>query len=121
MVLQRLFATKILITILIINHLNDQLKFSIAGRTLLWVAILGIAIVYIFALAAFALLRGHMDPDGEQSLYCQSLWQCLVTMIRYGFIGELFEVINYTCTYILSCAREVESPANPGRIRYPTL
>ncbi len=69
-------------------------SFFISGRTLLWVAILGIAIVYIFALAAFALMRGHMDPHGEQSLYCQSLWQCLVSMIRYGFIGELFEVIN---------------------------
>ncbi len=66
----------------------------VSGRTLLWVAVLGIAVVYIFALAAFAFLRSTLDPnkDGEVHLFCQSLGQCFVTMIRFGFIGELFEV-----------------------------
>ena len=64
------------------------------GKTLLWVAVLGIAVVYIFALGAFAMLRSTINPspDGDVHLFCGTLWQCLLTMIRYGFIGELFEV-----------------------------
>lgn len=66
----------------------------ISGRTLLWVAVLGLAVVYIFALAAFAFLRSALNPSPEADvhLWCKTLGQCYWTLIRYGFIGELFEV-----------------------------
>ena len=77
-----------------LRHFIHQMYLSFSGRTLLWVVVLGIAVVYIFALGAFAFLRSTIDPtpDGDVHLFCQTLGQCLLTMIRFGFIGELFEV-----------------------------
>jgi len=60
------------------------------GKSLLWVAILGLIVFYIYALVSFALLRSSFDPDSE--LYCATLWQCTITVIRYGLVGDLFDV-----------------------------
>ena len=60
------------------------------GKSLLWVAILGMIVFYIYALISFALLRSSFDPDNE--LYCATLWQCTITVIRYGLVGDLFDV-----------------------------
>lgn len=61
------------------------------GYSLLWVGILGIIVIYIYALVGFALFRTSFNPDND--LYCASLWQCTVTVIRYGLIGDMFQVI----------------------------
>ena len=42
------------------------------------------------------LLRAYFSP-GEY-LYCHTLWQCTVTVIRYGLIGDMFEVRTPSCT-----------------------
>ena len=60
------------------------------GKSLLWVAILGLIVFYIYALISFAILRSSFDPDNE--LYCATLWQCTITVIRYGLVGDLFDV-----------------------------
>lgn len=46
--------------------------------------------IYIYALVGFSLLRAFFSP-GEY-LYCSTLWQCTVTVIRYGLIGDMFDV-----------------------------
>lgn len=46
--------------------------------------------IYIYALVGFSLLRAYFSP-GEY-LYCSTLWQCTVTVIRYGLIGDMFDV-----------------------------
>ena len=61
-----------------------------AGKSLLWVAVLGFIVFYLYALVSFALLRTSFDP--ENNLFCASLWQCTVTVIRYGLIGDIFDV-----------------------------
>jgi len=61
-----------------------------AGKSLLWVAVLGFIVFYLYALVSFAMLRSSFDP--ESSLYCATLWQCTVTVIRYGLIGDIFDV-----------------------------
>jgi len=55
-----------------------------------WVAVLGCIVFYLYALVSFALLRSSFDPD--EGMYCATLWQCTVTVIRYGLIGDIFEV-----------------------------
>ena len=60
------------------------------GRSLLWVAVLGFVLFYLYALISFAFLRASFDPESD--MYCGSLWQCTVTVIRYGLIGDIFEV-----------------------------
>ena len=78
--------------VLKISHYTYMDLFS--GKSLLWVAVLGVIVIYIFALVTFAMLRGNMDPtpDGEQNLYCRTLYECTLALIRYGLIGDLFEV-----------------------------
>ena len=61
---------------------------------MLLVALLGVIVIYMFALVGFALYRDALDSrvEDEQSLYCFDLGQCTVSFLRYGLIGELFEV-----------------------------
>ena len=43
-------------------------------------------------------MRSMFDP--EENLYCNTLWQCTISVIRYGLIGDLFEVIDSVTTQI---------------------
>ncbi len=61
-----------------------------AGKSLLWVAVLGLVFFYLYALVAFAGFRDVFDP--RQQMFCGSLWQCTVTIIRYGLVGDYDEV-----------------------------
>jgi len=72
---------------------------SFSGVSLLWVAILGFIVIYIYSLVGFSLLRAYFAPGDY--LYCSTLWQCTVTVIRYGLIGDMFEVRNCYFIYLL--------------------
>ncbi|XP_074663089.1 inositol 1,4,5-trisphosphate-gated calcium channel ITPR3-like [Tubulanus polymorphus] len=61
------------------------------GKSLLWVAVLGLVVFYLYAIVGFALFRSTFDPGS--SMYCDDLWQCTVTVIRFGLIGDLFEIM----------------------------
>ena len=71
------------------------------GRSLLWMGVLGIIVFYIFSLLAFAAFRANFEPNALPPLWCNTLYECTVSMIRYGLIGELFEVGYHTvlCRY----------------------
>lgn len=45
----------------------------------------------MFALVAFAFLRSQMNPNSDINLFCANLAQCTLSIIRFGFIGELTE------------------------------
>lgn len=77
-----------------IGNTRVILAFVFVGVSLLWVAILGLIVIYIYALVGFSLLRAYFSP-GEY-LYCSTLWQCTVTVIRYGLIGDMFDVSTKT-------------------------
>ncbi|XP_060552412.1 inositol 1,4,5-trisphosphate receptor type 2-like [Ruditapes philippinarum] len=62
------------------------------GRSLVWVGILGLCVFYLYAIISFALMRSMFDPNDY--LYCDTLWQCTLTIIRYGLIGDLFDNIK---------------------------
>ncbi|KAH3824399.1 hypothetical protein DPMN_126235 [Dreissena polymorpha] len=63
---------------------------TIAGRSLVWVGILGLVVFYLYAIVSFAMMRSMFNPCDY--MYCDNLWQCTITVIRYGLIGDLFEV-----------------------------
>lgn len=69
-----------------------------AGKSLLWVAVLGFIVFYLYALISFAMLRSSFDPD--KNLYCATLWQCTVTVIRYGLVGDIFDVSSSQSVYM---------------------
>lgn len=92
----------------------------ITGVSLLWVAILGLIVIYIYALVGFSLLRIFFAPGDY--LYCSTLWQCTITVIRYGLIGDMFEVrlgshwhIHCLIIFVLSSNRKVRSGALEGQ------
>ncbi|XP_059139568.1 inositol 1,4,5-trisphosphate receptor type 1-like isoform X3 [Physella acuta] len=62
------------------------------GMSLLWVAVLGLIVIYIYTLIGFALLRVYFK--NESIMYCSTLWQCTVTVVRYGLIGDMFEELK---------------------------
>ncbi|CAH1800294.1 unnamed protein product [Owenia fusiformis] len=62
------------------------------GRSLLWVGILALILIHIYSLVAFAFFRPSFDPTGDAPLHVESLYETLVTMLRYGLTGILFEV-----------------------------
>ena len=66
------------------------LVLLLSGKSLLWVAVLGLVVFYLYGIIGFALMRSMFDP--ADYLYCNTLWQCTITVIRYGLIGDLFEV-----------------------------
>ena len=70
--------------------LRHAAVFLWTGRSLLWVAVLGVIWLYIYALVGFGFFRSVFDPQNE--LYCASLLQCTVTIIRYGLVGDIDEV-----------------------------
>ena len=79
---------------------ENTIPIYFSGASLLWVAIMGVIIIYIYALIAFAFFRPLFNPEAE--LYCNTLGQCTVTLLRYGGAGKLTDVrINTCCTYLL--------------------
>jgi len=73
--------------LLYINH-------NITGRSLLWVAALGLVVMYIYSVGTFALLANDFhepDPeeDGDNVRFCRSLIQCFISVLEYGLLDTL--------------------------------
>ena len=53
---------------------------------------MGVIVIYIYALIGFAFFRASFDTD--ESRFCSTLAECFVTVLRYGAVGELTEVVS---------------------------
>ena len=62
------------------------LSFIITGRSLFWVAMLGLVVLYIYGLVSYAAYQSYFD-DPESGSHCKTLFQCVVSVIRLGLIG----------------------------------
>ena len=73
--------------------------FSAAGKSLVWVAILLVIIVYIYAVIAFAVFRTEFNSgtDGP-GVFCDTLDQCLISVLRFGLIDN-FLVWHYNRSF----------------------
>ena len=55
---------------------------------LFWLVSLGLIITYIYSIGAFAFFANEIDdPDREEAAYCDSLFQCWITIFHYILIG----------------------------------
>lgn len=62
---------------------------SYVGISLVWVAILFVVMLYIYSVVSFAFLHESLlMPDAEANLFCETLFQCLITVIRYGLMDN---------------------------------
>jgi len=62
-----------------------------AGIALVWVAILGLVVLYIYSVVSFAFLHeSFLMPDNDDAnLFCNTLFECLISVLRYGLIDNL--------------------------------
>ena len=63
----------------------------IIGIALIWVAILGIIVLFIYAVISFVFFHNDFyeeEGDGTE-LYCTTLAECMYSMIRYGLIDNI--------------------------------
>jgi len=72
------------------------------GKTLLLVAMLGVILIYIYTVVAFAFYRESYQPSN--AMYCGTLGQCFVTTLNYGLrggggIGDYLTFTQYTWNY----------------------
>ncbi|ESO83880.1 hypothetical protein LOTGIDRAFT_236387 [Lottia gigantea] len=77
--------------------LNQLLKRVIQavtrnGLSLILVGLLGLAIIYIYALAAFAFFRDVLDSnDGRQ---CNTMIECFITVIHHGLSDGMYNTLE---------------------------
>ncbi|XP_067668084.1 inositol 1,4,5-trisphosphate-gated calcium channel ITPR2-like [Haliotis asinina] len=77
--------------------LNQLLKRVIQavtrnGWSLVLVALLGIAIMYIFSLISFAFYRNVLTA--AEGRHCRTIYECLTTMIHHGLIEGVYNVME---------------------------
>ena len=73
-----------------------------ADRSLLWVAALGLVVIYCYSVGTFAFLPNEFhDPneDAENTLFCHSLIQCFITVLEYGLLDTL-GTVSYVATLL---------------------
>ncbi|CAH1800283.1 unnamed protein product [Owenia fusiformis] len=80
-----------LIHIVNVNQLLGRVMKAITsnGKSLLWVAVLGLIFFYIYALILFGFWRVIFDP--QIGGYCTTMYECLVTVMHKGLIFGIFD------------------------------
>ncbi|XP_019861438.1 PREDICTED: uncharacterized protein LOC100634093 isoform X2 [Amphimedon queenslandica] len=83
----------------IIVH-NDILKRVLRavtknGMSLIWVAVLGVIVLFIYAVISFAFLQNNYVRTDDAALYCANLGQCMYSVLRYGLTDNLGLLIPF--------------------------
>eukprot|EP00045_Choanoeca_perplexa_P018056 m.276491 g.276491 ORF g.276491 m.276491 type:complete len:2614 (+) comp17698_c0_seq3:125-7966(+) len=55
------------------------------SKSLLWLAVLLVIVIYVYSLISFAFLRKSFDE--AEGAYCQTAFQCFITSLRLGLIS----------------------------------
>lgn len=76
--------------LLLLKISHDVTVFS--GRALIWIFFFGLMFVFIFAQINFAFYRELFSEPESTGLYCETMYQCFVTVFHRGLILSLFEV-----------------------------
>ena len=82
------------------------------GQSLLWVAALGLVVIYIYSVGTFVFLPNEFhDPneDAENVRFCRSLIQCFISVMEYGLLDTLGLVSsNSIIIIILLCMHRLQ-------------
>ena len=73
------------------------------GTALIWVAALGVVIIYIYSVVGFALYRGSFDYQSD--LWCDSLFECFLTSLNAGLragggLGDVLVSDNFIWAHV---------------------
>ena len=60
------------------------------GKSLIFVAILGFIVIYIFSVIGFALFyqqaQSTVEPDSQNYVFCRTLYECFISIGRWGLV-----------------------------------
>ena len=83
-----------------------------SGKSLLWVAALGLIVIYNYAVGTFVFMPNDFDnqDEGEVVRYCSTLFECSITVLEYGLLDTIGSVsymaIVFVTLFFLSCFRQ---------------
>ena len=66
--------------------------FHPVARQLISIALFAIVCIFIYSVVSFALFRDFFEP--ESALFCETLWQCFLTVLRVGLLSSFHDVSN---------------------------
>jgi len=76
-------------------------NFVISGTSLLLVGMLGMVIIFIYALVSFAILRERFLLS-SLGRHCTTVYECFITVLHHGFVDSLYTVSLTKNRYIWS-------------------
>ena len=84
-------------------HDKDTVYYLLRiGKQLISVGLLGLAILLIYAVLSFAFLHNFFNPyDMDYNLFCNTLIQCYVTIIREGLLNTLGAVSRLFSSHVM--------------------
>ena len=88
-----------------VNHSSElSIILCYLVLQLITVFILGLVVIYIYAVISFALLPNYFIPTNDQ--FCDTMFQCFITITRLGLLDTLGTVctifnINICTTLII--------------------
>lgn len=62
-------------------------NFSFSGKQLFFVALIGLAVFLVFAIGAFVFVHDYFEPSTP--LFCNTLWECFISVAREGLLDTL--------------------------------
>ncbi|KAL8600021.1 hypothetical protein ACOMHN_057790 [Nucella lapillus] len=79
-----------LLHVALMNQLLQRVILAVTrnGVSLVLVAILGLAIIFMFSLVAFAFYREYLDADNGRQ--CRTAYECFITLIHHGFVEGMY-------------------------------
>ncbi|XP_076454279.1 inositol 1,4,5-trisphosphate-gated calcium channel ITPR3-like isoform X3 [Babylonia areolata] len=74
----------------LMNQLLQRVILAVTrnGVSLVLVAILGLAIIFMFSLLAFGFYREYLDSSNGR--HCRTAYECFVTIIHHGFVEGMY-------------------------------
>ena len=66
--------------------INIHLPLIFSGKSLVWVAVLLLIILYVYAVFSFEILRPPIDST--ENMFCETLGSCLVSILRFGLVDN---------------------------------
>ena len=82
------------------SNLHFCCIFHATGISIFFVIFLILSIILIYAAISFAFISNFFDPEPGSNLFCNTLFQCYITIMTEGLVGGFGAVsLNFLITY----------------------
>ncbi len=62
------------------------------GKLLVFIGMMTAGILLVFSVVAFVFIQDHFNETDDNPLFCNSLWQCFISVSREGLLNTLGQV-----------------------------